>query len=373
MKNNNRYPINKMLESRSGLFELVIMAVLITSGINFVTTGISSTFSTHNQILIFAGIFLVIIGLIYLTAKVFGNKNIKFNTNGFFVYHKKNKKIVPVERYDASTSTVRYLEALFIENKALENLWNREDFTERYSFENDNLVKKEIKSDQLIVESLEYFIISKLSTHLRGYFNKYKTFDKLRNFSRNEVPDVLLSNRFLELFSKPMEEREPFVEFTEKKGSRGKTISAYSKGAIFDLFELTLPKRSIVKRVAKNQVLISTRRFKMRIETSFDGMGDVLPYKFEKFYLLLDRNSDISVYGFQIRISISFNILSFLSVWGWRYYRWVDSFLMEINKKIDKDTFFRQINWESNVTLYEMLDKKMFMNEANREIATDSE
>lgn len=373
MNNKNQKPINKLLVSRSGLLEIIIMALLISSGINLVTTGISTKFVKFNDYITYAGVIFVIIGLVYLTFKVFGNRSISHTSNGFFVYHKLNKKLVPVNRYQVSSSLSDYIKALFTENKALSNMWNKEDFTDRYIVENDMLIKKEIKSDQLLVEAIEYFVISRLSTHLTDYFNKFNNSDKLKTFIRNEVPDVLLSNRFLELFSKPMEEREPFADFTDNNTEKNrKTVMAFSEGAFFDHFELTLPKKSVVRRRGKNQVEISTNRFKMKIETMFDGMGESLPYKFEKYYLLLDKFSEISVYNFQVKVDIRFNLLSLFSFNGWRYYQWVDSFLLDIDKKINKVEFFNKINWDSNVTLYEMMDNK-FKSEMIKEAAAVSE
>jgi hypothetical protein len=88
-----------------------------------------------------------------------------------------------------------------------------------------------------------------------------------------------------------MEEREPFFERGRAKiyleeGTEVKLVAAYTKeGAIFDSFELVLPKGSIVSRGNDHSLLIDTKRFSLRFETLFEGFGSVLPRGFEKFYL----------------------------------------------------------------------------------------
>ncbi len=66
----------------------------------------------------------------------------------------------------------------------------------------------------------------------------------------------MLSNRVLELFSKPIEERAVFidddVEVENEKNKKGTHV--FSNGvARFSLFELTLPAGSKFKRAEKNQ------------------------------------------------------------------------------------------------------------------------
>ena len=54
---------------------------------------------------------------------------------------------------------------------------------------------------RLILEATEYFLLRMLSTHLTNYFNdeKFKE-ENLTKLERKDIPQVLLENRFLNLF-----------------------------------------------------------------------------------------------------------------------------------------------------------------------------
>ena len=82
------------------------------------------------------------------------------------------------------------------------------------------------KGHQLIIEATEYYVLEKLSSHLTDYFNR-PHFDEqeLHTFARNDIPDVLLSNRFLELFSKPMEDRPLFSTEDSPPHQKGRGVS----------------------------------------------------------------------------------------------------------------------------------------------------
>jgi hypothetical protein len=208
----------------------------------------------------------------------------------------------------------------------------------------------------LICEATEYYVLNELSVHLTDYFNdeKFKE-ENLREFNRNDVPEVLLRNRFMELFSKPMEERPHFVDQSFEKKTMGETVAAFSRGAIFEKFELILPKKSIVRRLGDNRIQIETERFLIDIVIDFNGTNVNLPRGFEEYYLLLKDWQNIDTFGIYVDIQVSFKFGKLLSRTDWKYYQWVDSFLEKLDKRLSENTFFKTIGWDFAVTLIDCM------------------
>ena len=103
-----------------------------------------------------------------------------------------------------------------------------------------------------------YFLLNKLSIHLNSYF-KYPM-EKNKNISviqREHIPSVLLSNRFLELFSKPMKDRAAFIDI-EQENEEQEWYILDVEGGTFQKFSLVLPYKSKVIRTNKNEIEIKT-------------------------------------------------------------------------------------------------------------------
>jgi small GTP-binding protein len=175
---------------------------------------------------------------------------------------------------------------------------------------------------------------------------------EIHKFERNEIPDILLSNRILELFSKPMEERPMFSEhLTHENPLEEVTIKYYGKnGANYERFDLVLPVNSKVKRINSDQIEIKTNRFKMNIMVDMSGANTLIAEDFEKYYLSIDDFLKVGIYEIHAIVKIKFNLLSIFSIQGWEYYQWIDSFLKRLNECISKDEFIEHINWDSILT-----------------------
>lgn len=107
-----------------------------------------------------------------------------------------------------------------------------------------------------------------MNCHLSGYFVNNPNVDEheLTEIGRRDIPSVLLENHFLELFSKPMEEREAFLPSGKGMSVRQnhKVVFASGKGgAIFDHFELNLPHGTTVSRIDPRSIQLKTDRFSM--------------------------------------------------------------------------------------------------------------
>ena len=193
----------------------------------------------------------------------------------------------------------------------------------------------------------------------------------MTTYGRVDIPSVLLSNRFLELFSQPMAQRPAFVGMSDNDN----TVAAWSAdGAFFEKFDLILPKGSIVKRPEKNKIAIETKKLKILIAVRYDRISTNLPRDFEEFYLHLpnmiaytDKEARVLYNPLEIHVDIQITVKSraMLSSSGWEYYRWVDSFLERIEVEISREAFFNRIQWESVVSLLECLKHRPKLTEQN--------
>ena len=71
------------------------------------------------------------------------------------------------------------------------------------------------------------------------------------NLDQKSIPDILLENRFLKLFSEDPNNRMSFVN-DDSENDYENVVKSYQNGAIFRRFQLNLPKGSKVFRLEKH-------------------------------------------------------------------------------------------------------------------------
>lgn len=270
--------------------------------------------------------------------------------------------MISIQGYDFAEETSRYLRALCAENKAIHKLWTENPIGYNYDIENSMVAMRNNKANDLYVEAIEYYVLKKLALHLSGHFNGNNSVSEnyLVELDRKSIPDVLMGNRFIDTFSRPMDEREQFIDHGPLP-SRGKIVYAQGKGgAIFDHFEMVLPKSSSVIRESDSSISVITKRFKINYRPLFEGWSDNLPRDFAKLYLGKDFHS-LSTYSVNLVVTVDFNVRSLLTIKGWEYYWWLDSFLGKLEDSFSKETFFSKISWEQNAAMFLMAENKSKM------------
>jgi len=355
MTSNRRPVIEGVVSSQKRIVELIGVAVLLAFGVNLLADSFIASGILGSLWIFIIGAAFCIASLVLLAVFLFKRVDAR-HLKMFLVYDKEDKKIIPVPRYDFGDQISEYLKAAFIENPALKSQWEKEPLHELWDDDSDKEVQglNQALSAKLLIEAVEYYVLSLLSVHLEDYFNKKElASENLVTYDRVDIPDILLSNRFLEMFSRPMKERPAFSQENGEVRAEGKTVACYSNNAIYEEFNLVLPKNTIVKRFGGNGIEIDAKKLKMLLEVEFGGYCTVVPFEFLEYYLCMAKD-DIQeryiVFKVGLNVTISIKWMSLLSWAGREYYNWVDSFLTEIEERVSQDYYFRYIGWESAYT-----------------------
>ena len=380
----NKGIISELIAARANLVELVVVAVLLAISVNLVSSSLPIIVPMSPAWTLVAGSIIGILVLSYTGLRFLSSRHKITTLEGFFVYDKKKNSIISIPRYQYGSQISAYLQAACIENKELKSWWNDEPLREQIKVSDKGIMFKQLRSHQLIIEATEYFVLDELSLHLSSYFgNKGYREGTLETIARNDIPNLLLNNHFLALFSGAMKKRPGFTEGDTKKtislpgkgklyfirGNEaglyiGRMIRAYGiDGEFYNRFELVLPKNSRLDRSQDGELKISTKRFRIIIAVDFLGMGADVPDEFYQFTLGLGKKlKDVTEFEVRVKIDVTFKPLAFLSSKGMEYYYWIDSFLDRFMIHFSKDVFFDSIGWCGALTVMQFmrthLDKK---------------
>lgn len=347
--------VSGLLSIRANIVELITVAVIIAFAINILASGLLGMLKLSPEKSIIIGLALTILGTFFLINRSLGNEMKIQKLEPFFVYHKVSNEILLIPRYEFSWTFNQFLNAGFNENRVLETIWNKEPLSKAVDVDD----YEHNGSAQIITEAVEYYILSKLSTHLTDYFGVNSSFKEsnLCRLSRVDIPDVLLKNRFMELFTKPLLERQSFIdEYYDEEDIECIYVAWADDGAYYEKFDLILPKNSRILRRSPNVIEIETPKFKLSFNVTFDGIGTVLPRDFKKRYLSTSV-LDTSTFKIKIIIEVEFKRFSLLSSSGWDYFKWIDSFLEDIDEEVSKERFFAHLGWDHALTVLELCEK----------------
>lgn len=350
---NKNYFLQSILNNRKSFIELIAAAIIIGFGVSLAASSLLEycDFKNKNLLLLCTGILLFLMGLGYFVVKLFGEKSFSKTLDGFFIVNFIKKEVVSIDSHDYSYELNKILNCGFSEDKALKKIWDNINFKQKDKSFNDFL--------KIINEATEYYLLEKLSTHLTDFFNN-KKYDKkeLVEYERNDIPDIFLKNRFLELFSKPMEQREAFVSEkleTTNDDSLGAIVTNFSNGAMYSRFDMTLPKNSKLQRNKDGSISIITDRFTIKLRTIISGSNTYIPWEFCKIYLGIDYENYCALIS-TYELDITFKFGSLFKTMGWHYYDWIDSFIVSLEENFEEDYFFKsKIEWSKAYTILKPL------------------
>lgn len=346
MKNN---VVEKLIINRTILIEIVVVAFLLGICASISGAILFEGLEEH-KFWLYSFLAVLLIGCIIFLIKQFATaRSANISVSGFIIYLTRENELQEVPRYQFSEEICRFLGAAFGENEALRRQWDKEPISNMYSMEKG---KTSAASMKLVHEAVEYYALETLSTHLTDYFNQ-KQYDEseLKEFSREDVPDILLKNRFMELFSAPMENRAAFSDDHDRDDPEGVVVMSMDpNGALYSRFDLVLPKDAAVTRV-DGKIIIETSKFKLTLAINFEGTGYVTPRNFEKHYLGLESFEDFAEFEIKFNADVKFKLLSTIRKSNWDYHSWLDGYFETMESEMSGDGFFRKINWETVATM----------------------
>jgi hypothetical protein len=372
-------PLSGILTERNSLTNIIIGTIIASLGINLISESILQIFFFGAHIMLIIGVGASLASIWYFI-RIMTAKRIQLrNYSGFFIVDHVEKKVIPVNRYPYSENLSRYLESACAESQdirmALERSIYVPDTTikiprekiDEVGIEREEraaAVKKLMATPdrRLILEATEYFVFRMLSTHLTNYFSdeKFKE-ENLTKFEREDIPQVLLENRFLNLFSKPMEER--VAAFEDRYVSKNTRDGSGGSNADFSHFHLILPTKAKVSRIDEKTCEITTQKFTLSVTIRYSGADELLPTDFEKYYLRLQEYyqrsnpSMVKKKAIEIEVKVFFKNSIFFSRTGLQYYEWLDSYLDKLEEEFSTSYFFKKIGWDSVSTLMDCLNR----------------
>ena len=344
-------------KARSEVLKFALAAVILATGVELYTAPILGPSSSTALVCVILGVSLTIGVLGYLLFGALRGAGIKRDISGYIFFKNKDFEPVDVDGYAFSDDATHYLKALFAENSAHAKTWSA------MAGEKNAVGRPRKPDEKMALELYEYYFLNQLSLHLSEVFESGAGADpeRISNVKREDIPDILLSNRFLETFSKDMSDRAAFVDsppqYGVKKGSESKVIYAFGKdGALFDLFELVLPKGSAVKRHKSGTLLIETSKFVLSTKATFYGFVGTTPFGFEELYLGVPRK-EVDAKMIQASVELEFKIGAIMAPGGWEYFDWAESFVSKFEQEFSFDAFLKEIAWRESYTTAKILSK----------------
>jgi hypothetical protein len=332
------------LKERKSILQIIIVSIILAFGIRFIGQGLSEILEFEKFDNIYFGLIFVLLAMTFFAFTLFKQKEKEYTVRGFIIYNKTTNQIIDIPEYKYGMKMKKYFDSSFAENKGLEKVWDK------YKV-NDYKASKNVTTGQdLLYQATEYFFINNLSSHLMAYFHseKFKS-SKLNTFKRNDIPQILFDNSFLDLFSKSMDKREAFVDSYKGEDDDPNIthISSESNGHLYENFRLTLPKKCKVTKPSKNILEIKTNRIELKIENEITGMTTIVSENFIKYYIGNQKESDFIKYSIDTKIKIKFTLLAFFSNLGWNYFKWIDSFIDRYTDSFSEQRFLKRINWNT--------------------------
>lgn len=351
MKQDSPHYIDALLSLRRNTVEVLALAFVLAFGVNMASSGLPIELGLSSRMTALIGIALILIGTAFLAYRLKPLNRRELRLEGILVLGD-DKRVEEIDRYELSERLAKYFTGIAAENKAIAKLWRESKLRPNVSDDGRTARLSKSHANLLVLEAIEYFVLDKLSLHLSAYFDSERDVEEhtVVRVNRVDIPQILLQNRFLELFSKPMDMREAFMESEGNKDQDRVVYATGKDGAFFDHFELILPPKSRVTRSSDSGIQIETSRFKIAFTPEFHGMSALLPNRFEELYMGRKFN-ELDLYSVKLRVKVEFKRLAFLTGTGWDYYEWLDSFLDELASDFSIDDFSRRISWESAVSV----------------------
>lgn len=328
---------------------VIVIAVILAFGVSLVASAITTAAGIGVRASLLLGFGFLIGGIACAAFWLGPVRWLDVTISGVLpmdVYH----RVQRIEGYELSRWLRQYFSAMTVEDEDTARSWRQSEIAGLIAGRQGEGHHTADGAKALVREALEYFVLDKLSGHLSEHFSvAWREKDRTTVLQREHVAEVRRGNRFLELFSAPLNTRREFIE-DGTAAIENIRFAISENGALFQDLRLRLPRGSALRRVGRTGLLIDTPRVKLTVSTRFEGYHKVLPDEFERLYLGQRLAEAIIPYDVQLRLSVEYRWSSFLKVSGWGDYEWVDSFLDKMVDDCAFDTFLANIGWRTAAT-----------------------
>ncbi|MGW2226605.1 hypothetical protein [Streptomyces formicae] len=344
--------LERLQEAKWGVVEIVVLATVLAFSIG-VFSSLAMEWLSNRSVAI-ASVACTLLCLVYIALRHTRDRKLNANIESTFIVDD-DHNMITIPEYDASEAVARYFEGAFAENSALRRQWEREPLESMREMVDGRMQIRNVASAKLIREVYEYAILEDLTTHLSDYFNGFAGRDEdLHTYERNDLPDVLLANRFLELFSRDMADRDAFGP-DDGPPDGGRVVMQTGPGGYFHHFELTLPTGSTLRREGNSTLVISGPAFQMKISVQFRGTASRIPFGHVRHYVGADP---FAVHAYQVRINVQVLVRRSFIFGGrrWNNHLWVDSLVDSLVERFSLERHLTRINWPMVAATLHCLD-----------------
>jgi hypothetical protein len=374
MAQRSRGMLAPLILGRAQMVEVVIGAVVLGLGTGLIGSYLADQLPPG--LIACGGLALVVAALAILSSRALQPGVWERSFEGFVLYDGAANDLVPADqRYIFGVELRHYLKSAFAEIPDLRDEWDSQPLSANLTGHTWPPAES-AASREVLRQATEYFVLTQLSTHLRDYFESFGASRELASLHPSDISDVLTHNRFLKLFTTPIEER---AASTEAVGtSRTVTVHHWTGGgapeegvlvlqhgpgdARYERFLLILPTGSKVRRGAVDRIEIDTKRFRLAIRSTVDGLSTSLPRGYAANYLQavpLHEEDRLVAYVVRIAVTVRPRVSGLFSPRNWSPYIWLDNWLDVLDKKLSRERYFERIGWEAAETVRHLTSRRV--------------
>ncbi|MGN6663391.1 MAG: hypothetical protein ACTHK6_04185 [Solirubrobacterales bacterium] len=344
---------------RAQAIQLVLVGLVLALGVNLIAVFITE--KVNSGLALVFGAITICLALGLALRSVYRPRPRYREFQGYVVYDRDENELVGLRSgYHLGDSIARYLEAGLAESDQIKAIWSRNPIGALLDGDESGRGDPR-KGLELVRQACEYFVLRSFSTRLSEHFTSGEfAKDELATLSHIDLPDVLLENRFLRIFAEPMEDRAPF---SPSEGGDDTRVVSQRGGALYEPFRLVHPKGWRVIRSAHRDIEIKTRRFVLRVQPRCEGYIATLPPLYLSNYLGLHQEIEANSGRYAaLRIDVSIEIAPrrawLMTRRGWRYYRWIDRWIGDLEPQISMDAYLDEIGFATSETTLRLLDNR---------------
>ncbi len=350
--------INEIDQKRQKLLGLFVSSIAFAFAISLIANFLCNA-EKNNLWALFTGCGIILaILVIYIIVRL-SHRTKKFTYKaGLVIDH--SKKVCYIPRYGFSCDMADAFKYGFSENEGLKNLWNDDkDFLDEKS-----------NSASLLKESAEYCLLENLSVHTTDYFSGEKKEKLAREYKENDLPSLIIKNRFIKIFSEPMENRSVFnttgkenkrkTVITKVDGEEEEVVAVLTDDAMYHNFTFNLPKGAKITKPNKDTTSFDFKFFELSIQIEYNGCSMGIPRDFIKYYAgISDDWETLKTPQLVIEITIKEKIKSVFYPFKKAEYEWIDSFLNSLSNYLSFTKFAEAIGW-NNLQAQLLVDRNKY-------------